>query len=430
MSALDREDLSDVCRQIYLMAGNDFILPPLLRDVNALGQGTRHIYYGLTNNDCVRFIAELDKAYLNQSSFPLSRLPLTFKCELCDLDFKETPVELSESESRELIRAFFLGAKTPINTELNPVTRGIKFSIQLSSSFFVDCGELSSENSRLTPEEICGWVSGCLYDKSKDFFGDAQDGVEVWTTRVMQELLGESKPLPETFWPHEPLRTDAVENAAPIVAVAAVAAVDAVAANPPVPVSETLSHHIAWSPVGTMTGVLPAKRARLRYSALAMLIVMASASCLPLIARTPAHPTYSTPRAVSTSTDEAPRVVARLDLETPPERILPTEPPPESGSGSATIPSSKPDCVLPALAGGALQPEASKPSRPTVGKAALVPKSEMPAHRSVPSKAARRRFQPQQINPIVAVGRAASKVVAGVVTNLQRLPYRLSAMIR
>ncbi len=413
MSALDREDLSDVCRQIYKTAENDFVLPPLLRDANALGQGPKHTYFGLTKNDCVRFIVELDEAYLNRSSFPLSRLPLKFRCELCDLDFKETPVQLSQSESRELIRAFFLGVKTPINAELNPLTRGIKFSIQLSSSFFVEFAELPAENHKLAPEAICRWVSGSLYEKSQEFFGGAQDGMAVWTARTTQELFGEPKPLPDTYWPHEPLRAAVAIEAAPIIAV-----------NPPVPTfAATDCRIIAQRPAAPISVI--ERPSRLHAAFAAMLVAMAGASCLPLVAQTPpAVAPMKTAESVPAPKKEAPVSIARLDIETPPTQVSRPEPLPELAPAAAPISSPMPECVSPALSGDVQQLEAAKPSGATTVK----PKPQ--AHKTVRAKTAPRPTQPQQANPLVAVGRAAGKAVSTVVTNLQQLPNQLSAMMR
>jgi hypothetical protein len=418
MPALDREDLSDACRQIYMMAGNDFMLPPLLRDANALGDGSKHTYFGLTKSDCVRLIIELDKTYLNRSSFPLSRLPLKFTCELCDLDFKETPVQLSASESKELIRAFFLGVKTPINAELNPVTRGIKFSIQLSSSFHVEFGEMPTESHKLAPEAICRWVGGSLYDKSQEFFGSAQDGMSVWIARTTQELFGEQKPSPETYWPHEPLRTAVTIENAPIVAVA----------GAPVLACETTDRCIVGQ--SHEAPVIATERPSLYHAALAaMLVAMAGASFLPLAAHTPANPIKTTESALAPM-KEAPAIVAQFDFEKPQAGISKSEPVMELAPAAAPIPLSQPECVSPALAGGAPQLEASKPPEASSGKPALAPKSQALARKTVRNKTARLPAQPQQANPLVAVGRAAGKVVSSVVTNLQRLPNQLSTMMR
>jgi hypothetical protein len=230
MLALSREELFEACRAIYKIAGDNFMLPPLIRDVESPEENPKHTYYSLTDTECVRFIIEFDEAYVDDNKFPLKKLPLRFRCELCDLDFQETPVELGEIETRALIRAFFLGVKVHFITNENRLSGNCNLRIQLSSTLFVECGELTDEGDELTTEAICNQVSLDLYSKSCDFFGSPQDGVTVWRIRVAQELFGEPKPAPELFWPSEAELTarrammgQALRAAGPAVALAAVA---------------------------------------------------------------------------------------------------------------------------------------------------------------------------------------------------------------
>ncbi len=203
MSTLGREELFEACRAIYRTAGDNFMLPPLIRDVESPEEHPKHTYYSLTDTECVRFVIELDQAYVGDNKFPLKKFPLRFRCELCDLDFQEPPIELGEIETRALIRAFFLGVKVQIVANENRDTKTYNLRIQLSSTLFVDCGELIDKDDELTPEAICNQVSLDLYSKSSDFFGGPQDGITVWRVRVAQELFGELKPAPEVFWPSE-----------------------------------------------------------------------------------------------------------------------------------------------------------------------------------------------------------------------------------
>ena len=203
MSTLGREELFEACRAIYRTAGDNFMLPPLIRDAENPEEHPKHTYYSLTEAECIQFIIELDEAYVGGNKFPLKKFPLRFTCELCDLDFQEPPIELGEIETRALIRAFFLGVKVQINASENRHTNKYNLRIQLSSTLFVDCGELIDKDDELTPEDICNQVSLDLYSKSSDFFGSPQDGITVWRVRVAQELFGELKPAPEVFWPPE-----------------------------------------------------------------------------------------------------------------------------------------------------------------------------------------------------------------------------------
>ena len=203
MSTLGREELFEACRAIYKTAGDNFMLPPLIRDVKSPEEHQKHTYYSLTDAECIRFIIELDEAYVGGNKFPLKKFPLRFRCELCDLDFQEPPIELGDIETRALIRAFFLGVKVQINASENRHAKKYNLRIKLSSTLFVECGELIDEDDELTPEAICNQVSIDLYSKSSDFFGTPQDGITVWRVRVAQELFGELKPAPEVFWPPE-----------------------------------------------------------------------------------------------------------------------------------------------------------------------------------------------------------------------------------
>jgi|GEM_PF-2475054 hypothetical protein len=203
MSTLSREELFDACRAIYRTAGDNFMLPPLIRDADSPEENPKHTYYSLTETECVRFIIELDEAYVGDNKFPLKKFPLRFRCELCDLEFQKPPVELAEIETRALIRAFFLGVKLQIITAENKLTKNYNLRIQLSPTLFLECGELKDEDDELTPEGICNQVSLDLYSKSSDFFGSPQDGITVWRIRVAQELFGELKPASEVFWPPE-----------------------------------------------------------------------------------------------------------------------------------------------------------------------------------------------------------------------------------
>ena len=203
MSTLSRGELFEACRAIYRTAGDNFMLPPLIRDVESPEENPKHTYYCLTDTECIRFIIELDEAYVGDNKFPLKKFPLRFRCELCDLDFQESPVKLGEIETRALIRAFFLGVKVQIIANENKLTKNYNLRIQLSSTLFLECGELNDEEEGLTPEGICNQVGIDLYSKSSDFFGSPQDGITVWRVRVAQELFGEPKPAPDVFWPPE-----------------------------------------------------------------------------------------------------------------------------------------------------------------------------------------------------------------------------------
>ena len=74
--------------------------------------------------------------------------------------------------------------------------------LQVSATFFLECGELKDEGADLTLQSVCNHVSRALIAKSETFFANQEDGLEVWRARVSQELFGDPRPPAEFFWPH------------------------------------------------------------------------------------------------------------------------------------------------------------------------------------------------------------------------------------
>ncbi len=201
MLTLGQTEVFEACRALYKMAGEDFMLPPLIRHVETIAASSSRVYHIQTKTNRVKFGIEFDQTYVDKSTFPLMRLPLLFKSSICALASGNLEVELDDAERAALIRAFLLGAKAPIVVEKSALAARYKILLQLSSTFFVDCGELIGEGSDLTSDVICGRVGMSVYDKSTDFFQSPQEGLAVWSARAAQELFGMPKPSAETFWP-------------------------------------------------------------------------------------------------------------------------------------------------------------------------------------------------------------------------------------
>jgi hypothetical protein len=199
MPALAREALFAACRAIYEMAGENYALPPLIRDAQRLETQSRYHYK--IENDELHFVVELDESRADRNVFPFSKLPLRFRIELRETGAQNQLIELDENEKWALIRAFLLGAKAPIGVERNVDSQRYKIFVQLSSTFFAYCGELIDNGHDYTSKELSYRVGRELYESSKEFFGSSQDGLYVWSTRVAQDLFGEPKPPPEIFWP-------------------------------------------------------------------------------------------------------------------------------------------------------------------------------------------------------------------------------------
>jgi hypothetical protein len=169
--------------------------------VETIPASASQVYYIQTKTNRVKFVVEFDKTYVSESEFPLTKIPLLFKSGICSQSSEDLEVKLADAEHAALIRAFLLGVKAPIVVEKSALATRYKVIIQLSSTFFVDCGELIDEGIDLTSDVICDHVGMSLYDKSKDFFQSPGEGLAVWSARAAQELFGTPKPSAETYWP-------------------------------------------------------------------------------------------------------------------------------------------------------------------------------------------------------------------------------------
>ena len=218
VAELNQEMLFATCRAIYEMAGENYVLPPLIRDAGSLETQPSYMYSCPVGKDELHFLVALDEAYADRNALAYSRLPLKFQVELRDTKLHNPAVEISGSEKYELIRAFLLGAKIPILAEKINEEPKYKLSIQISSRFFVDCRELSTEHGGCFSKVICDNVGRKIYERSREFFADQQQGLAVWSLRAAQGLFGEAKPVPEAFWPN--LLKDTVAIVSPVAATA------------------------------------------------------------------------------------------------------------------------------------------------------------------------------------------------------------------
>jgi hypothetical protein len=203
MTTIAREHLLDACRTIYRVAQADFMLPPLIRDAATLEAKSGRTVCTATVAHSIRLEAELDWLYIGIAKFPLTRLPLRFKIELHDRTARNA-LELTEAERRELMKAFLLGANAPILVERTRLTEIYKVYIQFSSTYFLECGNLSFEGRNVTCQTVCDEVGHCLYEATKEFFANSQDGVEAWSARAAQDLFGDPRPTSWSFWPLPP----------------------------------------------------------------------------------------------------------------------------------------------------------------------------------------------------------------------------------
>jgi hypothetical protein len=434
------------------MAGDNFMLPPLIRDVDSLEENARHTYYSLTDAECVRFIVQFDEAYVDDNKFPLKKLPLRFRCELCDLDFQQAPLELGEIETRALIRAFFLGVKLQILAKDNKHTGNYDLRIQLSSTLFLECGELIDNSYDPTAEDICNQVSLDLYSKSSDFFGSPQDGTTVWRVRVAQELFGEPKPAAEVFWPLEAemsARRGAIGNALslavePVLAVAAVAPLAIGPSRARASVLSALPRHLerGASLVSAVAAVLTIGVAGLILGGSAWNEISSSPERPTLVARTAAaDPLPDMSSALSVPLDLAPSPAARTPVtlirfgdicEGSEQQVL--RPTPLLGAAPGMSSKAKPALSgkfvgppeKPVSAAGAVA-STSKQSEALRKKSCVVIKT-VPSHPDR-GKPAVRVVKRNPSNPLVVVRRAVTSIAARIAKDFRRLPYQLSSLM-
>ena len=215
MAELNQKVLFTACRAIYDLAGANYVLPPLLRGAESPETQPSYCYNCLVWKNELCFSVALDETYADRNALVHSRLPLKFHVELREAQFPNAAVELSEAEEYALIRAFFLGVKLPIAATKTDEESPYKLSVQLSSTFFVDCGELDDECRDCLPKVICDDVGRKIYARSNEFFAVRQQGIDVWSLRAAQGLFGEAKPPAEALWPDVPEAADVVVCPAP-----------------------------------------------------------------------------------------------------------------------------------------------------------------------------------------------------------------------
>ena len=198
---LGEAEVFEVCRALYDASAEDFILPPLLRSAERLSRVSGRTYVVEEKFKRIRFCIEFDRDFVETSKFPLAKIPITFSGRVFYLEIGGLERELYDNELYAFISAFILGAKAPIIVEKYSVFPYYKITLQLSSTFFVECGEMLDQGADLRADMVCDRVSMSLYNKSKHFFQNSHQGLAVWSARAAQELFGAPRPSAEALWP-------------------------------------------------------------------------------------------------------------------------------------------------------------------------------------------------------------------------------------
>jgi hypothetical protein len=189
----DSDDLGAACRDLYQLVGSNFMLPPMIRRAERSDAGNPRYCYTIGFAGGLRFIVEFDRAYVESADLPMDRLPLRFAFELL-----EPEARLRDGERAALIRAFLLGVRMPITVSRS--SGGLAVSLQLSETYFFDCGEVALE-AGVSHSLIRKRIASELFLKSEALFADPGEGYEFWRTRVEQQLLERPMPEADAFWP-------------------------------------------------------------------------------------------------------------------------------------------------------------------------------------------------------------------------------------
>jgi hypothetical protein len=420
MSILGKEELSGACRTIYDAASGDYMLPPLIRDAGS-DQTAKHTYYYFTKKQCLRFTVEFDKAFVDSHGFPLSRLPLLFKSELSDPEFRQPPIVLTNGENQALIRAFFLGVKSPVIAEIDPSNVGVRLSVQLSSTFFVECGELGDDDGDLSSVTICRSVSRLLYKKSAAFFEDAKIGLAIWNVRAAEELFGYTKSSAETYWPE----TFCAEIAAPDIdcSLSAPAHGPSVVDDAGPPVRAEFVVPLTTVPSAPLLAATPATIAgRLRamggIAAAAIVAALIFAGRPPHFQKTDGGSAYVAATPITVASD-----VSRATSTPPPSEIRVIVPqPPIPAPSSLTL--NTPDIGVEVGS-----PPQRAPVREIHGAQRAKRSAEVQLQSTRRAKVAVHRARRRQSDPIVAFSRATEKFFVRVIKDLGKVPHQISTTI-
>lgn len=400
----DSDDLGAACRDLYQLVGRNFILPPMIRRAERSDAGNPRYCYTIGFAGGLRFIVEFDRAYVEGADLPMDRLPLRFAFELLEPD-----ALLQDGARAALIRAFLLGVRMPITVSRSGA--GLAVSLQLSETYFFDCGEVALE-AGVSHSAIRMRIASELFLKSEALFADPGEGYEFWRTRVEQQLLDRPTPEADVFWPER--EAEAAETATPIFQTAPVEEATQDASSSVVPCAPTV-------PVANLPVVLPVMRARRHHSPRGRQIagVVAAGIALALAMRH-ASPddTIDTREAVADVT------AARVERQVAPPS---TQQSPLAASEPAASNSVEQHASVKEMG----RTDDATPSHDTRPKLHYVAAREDAARRLDRRPAARagalaHARAARSSNPIAAIGQVMKTMTTSLSRNLQKITYSLS----
>jgi hypothetical protein len=200
MSALGPSSLGVACRTIYVRAGEDHILPPLIRDA-ADPDPPQRVIEAAGEDFALVFRVRYD-ARPRAAAGGFGEPPLRFEIE-ATAGTDNNPATLTDAERFELIRAFMLGVREPLVVETPSETDDWRLAIKLASRFVMWAPRAEPLDVGLSMDEICERLAARLMDGSEGLFATHSEGVDVWKTRLREELFGEPRLGPDDLWPVE-----------------------------------------------------------------------------------------------------------------------------------------------------------------------------------------------------------------------------------
>lgn len=200
MSALGPSSLGEACRTIYVRAGEDHILPPLIRDAADPEPPQRAIEVAGGDFSLVFRVCYDERRRVAAGRF--EEPPLRFEIE-ASVGADNLPAELTEAGRFELIRAFLLGVREPIVVEGPSDTADWRLAIKLASRFVMWAPQAEPLDVGLSPDEICERLAWRLMDGAGGLFATHWSGVDVWKTRLREDLFGEPRLGADDLWPLE-----------------------------------------------------------------------------------------------------------------------------------------------------------------------------------------------------------------------------------
>jgi len=424
MTSFSREELVEACAALYRAAQKSFMLPPLIRGASNFGSEASVTHDCPAGDFRLKFTVDFDADYVERHKFPLERLPLGFRTQLCDRDGNDLPIRIDERETRILTYAFLLGAKAPIQLEEDDEPPFFRVALQLSPTFFLRWRLEFANIADATAEDICRLVASSLYERSRDLFICEADGVAIWSARAAEELFGAEQPSTEALWNSvaaaprlaPPGESPGRGQGATAPAVAPAAAPPAVAAarrDPPAFRSWRKPQFAALAAVAVIAIVCWESRAR-------VLNAEPAVDLAPTAAAVPQQAGLE-PEAASTLREASlvPDAAHPLNLE-------PMEAPPSSAEPPLLDEPAAADS--PAPASSAAAPEQSQAPVKLAARRQKAAAAKLVAHAAKSGKPKAQHAGAEESNPLATVGRAITHFATGVAKGLQSIPRRLSTL--